>query len=59
VKIEDARRPDRPKVWETNIILAFVHMSYSSFIMKIVMIRWMKMYRLNCFAIPKDAKNGI
>jgi hypothetical protein len=24
--------------------------------MKVVMIRWMKRYRLNCFAIPKNAK---
>jgi hypothetical protein len=38
VKIEDAWRPDHPKFWGTNIILAFVLMSYSSFIMKVVMI---------------------
>jgi hypothetical protein len=30
--------PITQKDWETNIILAFVLMSYSSFIMKVVMI---------------------
>jgi hypothetical protein len=35
-----ARCPDHPNIWETNIILAFVLMSYSSFIMKVVMIGW-------------------
>jgi hypothetical protein len=39
-----------------KLIRVFVLMSYSSFIRKVVMIGWMKRYRLNCFAILKECK---